>query len=89
MRVLAELAGHRSIATTQRYIELNENVLRAAVELFNLNIRIPGRPLNEATSVPFLSKQGKAQTATLIAAGLLKGLFNPHQDNGPAPRPIL
>ncbi len=33
VRVLAELAGHRSIATTQRYIELNENVLRAAVEL--------------------------------------------------------
>lgn len=33
VRVLAELAGHRSIATTQRYIELNEKVLRAAVEL--------------------------------------------------------
>lgn len=33
VRVLAELAGHRSIATTQRYIELNENVLRSAVEL--------------------------------------------------------
>jgi integrase/recombinase XerD len=33
VRVLAELAGHRSIATTQRYIELNENVLRAAVEM--------------------------------------------------------
>lgn len=33
VRVLAALAGHRSIATTQRYIELNENVLRAAVEL--------------------------------------------------------
>lgn len=33
VRVLAELAGHRSIATTQRYIELNENVLRAAIEL--------------------------------------------------------
>lgn len=31
--MLAALAGHRSIATTQRYIELNENVLRAAVEL--------------------------------------------------------
>ena len=31
--VLAALAGHRSIATTQRYIELNDNVLRAAVEL--------------------------------------------------------
>lgn len=33
VRVLAALAGHSSIATTQRYIELNENVLRAAVEL--------------------------------------------------------
>lgn len=33
VRVLAALAGHRSIATTQRYIELNENILRAAVEL--------------------------------------------------------
>lgn len=33
VRVLAELAGHKTIATTQRYIELNENVLRAAIEL--------------------------------------------------------
>jgi len=33
VRVLAALAGHKSIATTQRYIELNENVLRAAVEM--------------------------------------------------------
>lgn len=33
VRVLAALAGHRHIATTQRYIELNDNVLRAAVEL--------------------------------------------------------
>lgn len=33
VRVLAALAGHRHIATTQRYIDLNENVLRAAVEL--------------------------------------------------------
>ncbi|MDP3314916.1 MAG: tyrosine-type recombinase/integrase [Devosia sp.] len=33
VRVLAELAGHLSIATTQRYIELKDNVLRAAVEL--------------------------------------------------------
>lgn len=33
VRVLAELAGHRSIAVTQRYIDLNEKVLRAAVEL--------------------------------------------------------
>jgi len=33
VRVLAALAGHRHISTTQRYIDLNENVLRAAVEL--------------------------------------------------------
>jgi integrase/recombinase XerD len=33
VRVLAALAGHNSIATTQRYIELNSNVLRAAVEM--------------------------------------------------------
>jgi integrase/recombinase XerD len=33
VRVLAALAGHRHIGTTQRYIDLNENVLRAAVEM--------------------------------------------------------
>lgn len=33
VRVLAALSGHRSIQTTMRYIDLNENVLRAAVEL--------------------------------------------------------
>ena len=33
MEALAALAGHRNIATTQRYIELNDHVLRAAVEL--------------------------------------------------------
>jgi integrase/recombinase XerD len=33
VRVLAALAGHRNIATTQRYIELNDAVLREAVEL--------------------------------------------------------
>jgi integrase/recombinase XerD len=33
VRVLAALAGHKSIATTQRYIELNANALRAAVEM--------------------------------------------------------
>lgn len=33
VRVLAALAGHKNIGTTQRYIELNENVLRSAVEL--------------------------------------------------------
>lgn len=33
VRVLAALAGHSSIATTQRYIDLNYKVMRAAVEL--------------------------------------------------------
>jgi integrase/recombinase XerD len=33
VRVLAALAGHNSIATTQRYIDLNQNVLREAVEM--------------------------------------------------------
>lgn len=33
VRVLAALAGHRSIATTQRYIDVNDDMLRRAVEL--------------------------------------------------------
>ena len=33
VRVLAALAGHKRISTTQRYIDLNENVIPAAVEL--------------------------------------------------------
>jgi integrase/recombinase XerD len=33
VRVLATLAGHRSIATTQRYIDVNDDLLRGAVEL--------------------------------------------------------
>ena len=33
VRVLAALAGHQHIGTTQRYIELNDAVLKAAVEL--------------------------------------------------------
>jgi len=33
VRVLAALSGHSSISSTQRYIDLNENVMRAAVEL--------------------------------------------------------
>ena len=33
VRVLAELAAHSSIATTQRYIDVNDELLRAAVEL--------------------------------------------------------
>jgi len=32
-RVLAALAGQRHISTTQRYIDLNDNVLHAAVEM--------------------------------------------------------
>ena len=33
VRVLQTLAGHRSIATTQRYIDVNDDLLRKAVEL--------------------------------------------------------
>jgi integrase/recombinase XerD len=33
VRVLMALAGHKSIATTQRYIELNHTIMRGAVEL--------------------------------------------------------
>ena len=33
VRVLAELASHSSISTTQRYIDVNDTQLRAAVEL--------------------------------------------------------
>jgi integrase/recombinase XerD len=33
VRVLAELAAHSSISTTQRYIDINDQQLRAAVEL--------------------------------------------------------
>ena len=33
VRVLAALAGHKHISTTQRYIDLNEEVLKAAIEL--------------------------------------------------------
>ena len=33
VRVLAELASHANIATTQRYIDVNDNQMRAAVEL--------------------------------------------------------
>ena len=33
VRVLAALAGHRSISTTQRYIDVNDVMQRAAVEL--------------------------------------------------------
>ena len=33
VRILAELAAHSSITTTQRYIDINDRQLRAAVEL--------------------------------------------------------
>jgi integrase/recombinase XerD len=33
VRVLAALAGHSSIATTQRYIDVNDTQLANAVEL--------------------------------------------------------
>ncbi|MDA9020150.1 site-specific integrase, partial [Flavimaricola sp.] len=33
VRLLAELAGHSHISTTQRYIDVNEEQLSAAVEL--------------------------------------------------------
>lgn len=33
VRVLAALAGHRSIAVTQRYIDVNDDMLRNSVEL--------------------------------------------------------
>ena len=33
VRVIAELASHKSIQTTQRYIDINDNLCRNAVEL--------------------------------------------------------
>ena len=33
VRVLMSLAGHRSLSTTQGYIDINDNMLRSAVEL--------------------------------------------------------
>jgi integrase/recombinase XerD len=33
VRVLASLAGHRSIQTTQAYIDVNDDMKRRAVEL--------------------------------------------------------
>jgi len=33
VRVLMNLAGHKSISTTQAYIDINDNMLRSAVEL--------------------------------------------------------
>ena len=32
-RVLAEMAGHASIQTTQRYIDVNDEQMRSAAEL--------------------------------------------------------
>lgn len=34
VRILAEIAGHSSIAITQRYLDANDEQMRAAVELF-------------------------------------------------------
>ena len=33
-RLVQVLAGHKHLSTTQRYIDVNENALRNAVELF-------------------------------------------------------
>ena len=33
VRVLQEIAGHSSIAVTQRYLDVNDNQLRSAIEL--------------------------------------------------------
>jgi integrase/recombinase XerD len=33
MHILMALAGHKNLSTTQRYISLNPNLMRAAVEL--------------------------------------------------------
>jgi integrase/recombinase XerD len=33
VRMLASLAGHRSIAVTQKYIDVNDDMMRNAVEL--------------------------------------------------------
>jgi len=33
VRVLQEIAGHSSIAITQRYIDVNDHQMRAAIEL--------------------------------------------------------
>ena len=33
VRVLAEMAGHASIQTTQRYIDVNDDMMRSAAEL--------------------------------------------------------
>lgn len=32
-KVLTELAGHKHLSTTQRYIEVNDQMLKEAVEL--------------------------------------------------------
>jgi integrase/recombinase XerD len=33
VRVLMELSGHKSIAVTQRYIDINPSMMRSAVEM--------------------------------------------------------
>ena len=34
-KVIMELAGHKHLGTTQRYIEVNDEMKRAAVEILN------------------------------------------------------
>jgi len=34
VRILAEIAGHSSIVVTQRYLDANDEQIRAAVELY-------------------------------------------------------
>ena len=40
VRVLASLAGHRSIAVTQKNIDVNDDMMRNAVELSWLSLRL-------------------------------------------------
>ena len=40
VRVLASLAGHRSIAVTQKYTDVNDDMMRNAVELSWLSLRL-------------------------------------------------
>ena len=37
VRLLAEMAGHASIQTTQRYIDVNDEQMRKAAELIEVN----------------------------------------------------
>ncbi len=65
VRVLASLAGHRSIATTQAYIDVNDDQKRAAVELVGLRAatRYPRTPINKR--LPSLNPASHAHSQTL------------------------